>query len=157
MNRVYRYRLYPTAEQAAVLDRWLTMCRILYNKALWQRQGQWERHSQRVTFKDQTHALVGLKQDQPEHKEMPAGVLEDVLKRVDLAYKAFFRRCKTGDKPGYPRSKGEGWYKSITVPRSREFSLQPPEGSKRYSRLTIGQTKAQRAALGPLRIIGSLL
>jgi putative transposase len=74
-----------------------------------------------------------------------------VLNRVDLAYKAFFRRCKTGDIPGYPRTKGLGWYKSFTVTRSREFSLEVPAEGKKFGRLVIGETKRQRAAIGTLR------
>ena len=41
-------------------------------------------------------------------------VLQDALRRLDKAYKAFFRRVKTGDKPGFPRFKGEGRYRSMT-------------------------------------------
>lgn len=44
-------------------------------------------------------------------------VLQDVLHRVDRSYKNFFRRCKKGEKPGYPRFKGMGWYGSFTYPQ----------------------------------------
>jgi putative transposase len=33
---------------------------------------------------------------------------------VDLAFKAFFRRVKAGEKPGFPRFKGQGRYRSFT-------------------------------------------
>ncbi|MDD3621801.1 MAG: hypothetical protein PHQ81_05305, partial [Methanofollis sp.] len=33
--------------------------------------------------------------------------------RVDLAFKAYFRRVKAGENPGYPRFKGKGRYDSI--------------------------------------------
>lgn len=41
-------------------------------------------------------------------------MLQNVQVRVDLALKAFFRRVKSGEKPGYPRFKGKGRYDSIT-------------------------------------------
>lgn len=41
-------------------------------------------------------------------------VLQNVQERVDLAFKAFFRRVKAGEKPGYPRFRGYGWYDSFT-------------------------------------------
>ena len=41
-------------------------------------------------------------------------VLQNVQARVDLAFKAFFRRVKAGEKPGYPRFRGVGWYDSFT-------------------------------------------
>jgi len=44
-------------------------------------------------------------------------VLQDVLRRQDKSFKAFFRRIKNGEKPGYPRFKGVGWYKSFTYPQ----------------------------------------
>ena len=39
-----------------------------------------------------------------------------------LLFKLFFRRVKAGEKPGYPRFKGKGWYDSITYLQSG-FSL----------------------------------
>ena len=53
-------------------------------------------------------------------------MLQDVLRRLDKSFKAFFRRVKAGEKPGYPRFKGKGWYKSFTYPQVG-FKL---EGSK---------------------------
>jgi putative transposase len=45
-----------------------------------------------------------------------------VLRRVDKAYKAFFRRVTAGKTPGYPRYQGYGRYDSFTFPQSG-FSL----------------------------------
>ena len=36
------------------------------------------------------------------------------MRRLDKAYKAFFRRAKNGEAPGFPRFKGEGRYRSMT-------------------------------------------
>jgi len=44
--------------------------------------------------------------------------LQDVSTRIDLAFRAFFRRVKSGQKPGYPRFKGKGRYDSFTYPQS---------------------------------------
>jgi putative transposase len=44
--------------------------------------------------------------------------LQDVTKRVDLAFQAFFSRVKRGEKPGYPRFKGYGRYASFTYTQS---------------------------------------
>ncbi len=38
--------------------------------------------------------------------------------RLDLAFKAFFRRVKRGAKPGYPRFKGHGQLNSLTYPQN---------------------------------------
>ncbi|RQW81326.1 MAG: transposase [Methanothrix sp.] len=42
---------------------------------------------------------------------------QDVLRRLDKSFKAFFRRVKDEEMPGYPRFKGQGWYKSFTYPQ----------------------------------------
>jgi Probable transposase len=44
-------------------------------------------------------------------------VLQDVLHRLDRAFQAFFRRLKAGERPGYPRFRGSGWYDSFTYPQ----------------------------------------
>jgi putative transposase len=44
-------------------------------------------------------------------------VLQNVAVRIDLAFQAFFRRCKAGEEPGYPRFRGKGRYDSITFPQ----------------------------------------
>jgi putative transposase len=134
-HRVYRSRLYPTKTQERKLQQQLALSRRLYNKALWWREGAWQREKRRVTRRDQTYALVQLKSDFPEYAELSPGILVDVIKRVDLAFKAFFRRVRAGENPGHPRSKGPGWYKSITIPRRREFKLKYSPG-KRYGYLS---------------------
>ncbi len=44
------------------------------------------------------------------------GVARDVLRRVDKAFAAFFRRVKAGQKAGYPRFRSRHRYDSITFP-----------------------------------------
>ena len=41
---------------------------------------------------------------------------QDVLRRVDKTYQAFFRRVKAGEKPGFPRYRSSRRYDSITFP-----------------------------------------
>ncbi len=48
---------------------------------------------------------------------MNAQVLQDVVLRLDRAFKAFFRRLMNGEKPGYPRFKGRNRYHSFTFPQ----------------------------------------
>jgi putative transposase len=44
-------------------------------------------------------------------------MLQNVAVRIDLAFQAFFRRCKAGETPGYPRFRGQGRYDSLTFPQ----------------------------------------
>jgi putative transposase len=59
-----------------------------------------------------------LKQERTSLHEVHSQVMQNVAMRVDLAMKAFFRRCKAGEEPGYPRFKGRGHYDSFTFPQS---------------------------------------
>jgi putative transposase len=38
------------------------------------------------------------------------------LRRLDRSFQGFFKRVKAGQKPGYPRFKGRGWWDSIEWP-----------------------------------------
>jgi putative transposase len=44
-------------------------------------------------------------------------VLQDVLLRVERAYRASFGRVAAGEAPGYPRFQGRDRYHSFTSPR----------------------------------------
>jgi putative transposase len=51
-------------------------------------------------------------------------IVQNTCERVNLAFQAFWRRCKAGQNPGYPRFKGEGRYDSFTFKDpNRGFSL----------------------------------
>ena len=50
----------------------------------------------------------------PDLAEAPSQVLQDVVKRVDLALDSFFQRVEEGKKPGFPRFKSRFRYHSLT-------------------------------------------
>lgn len=45
-------------------------------------------------------------------------MLQEVAKRLQKAFDAFFRRIKQGEKPGFPRFQGKNRYNSLTYPQS---------------------------------------
>ena len=125
MKTAYKFRMYPTRQQALQLDQTLDTCRRLYNLALADRKAAYEVEGISRSYEDQAVLLVAEKRE-GNFKDVFSQVLQDVLRRLDKAFKAFFRRVKAGEKPGYPRFKGIGWYKSFTYPQVG-FKL---EGSK---------------------------
>ncbi len=66
---------------------------------------------------NQINTFLALKQGRPSLATVHSQVLQNVAMRLDLAFKAFFRRVKAGEKPGYPRFRGAGWYDSFTYPQ----------------------------------------
>ena len=102
-----------TAENASG---WLEICRTLYNVAFDQRRSVYRQFKQTITCIDQCNELPDLKKEFPEFKAVGSQVLQDVLERLDKAYKAFFRRVKQkGQKAGFPRFKGTDRYDSFTL------------------------------------------
>ena len=118
MFKSYRYRLYPTKSQCRTLERQLEVCRHLYNDTLAYRKDSWEKDHRQVSRFETQNRLPQLKISYPEYKEVHSLTLQNVVLRVELAFKAFFRRVKTGENPGYPRFKGRGRYDSITYSQS---------------------------------------
>ena len=116
--KTFRYRLRPTKAQEATLTEQLRLCRGLYNAALQERRDAYRKAKKTVTGYDQMKYLTEIKAALPEYAGVYSQVLQDVLKRLDKAFKAFFRRVKAGQTPGYPRFKGAGWYDSICYPQS---------------------------------------
>jgi len=60
--------------------------------------------------------------------------LQNVSDRLDKAYQNFFRRVKIGEKPGFPRFKGKGWYDSFTYPQSG-FSFSQDNSQLRLAKI----------------------
>ena len=138
--RTFQYRLYPTHAQATLLQQTLDECRWLYNHLLEKRKVAWEQGRVSLSYFDQCAFLPDLKDSRVSLKLVNAQVLQNVAGRIDLAFKAFFRRAKAGKKPGYPRFKGWGWYDSFTYPQVSGV-CKVEDGSVVLSR--VGQVKAK--------------
>jgi len=116
MERTYKYRIYPTPAQAEVLNWNILLCQRLYNSALEERIRAFQAGAS-VNFISQCRAATMLRKENPEYQNVYSHALQDVLRRIDNAYRAFFRRLKAGEKPGFPRFKSFRRYHSITYDR----------------------------------------
>ncbi len=134
MTRTYKYRLYPTTQQATTLTQWLTTCRWLYNTSLAERRDAWHTHQHSVSYYEQATQLQVVKKTNPFLKAVHSQVLQDTLRRLDKTFQNFFRRLKKGEKPGYPRFKGQYRYDSFTYPQSG-FSLEKNNKKLRLSKI----------------------
>jgi len=112
MKRAYKFRIFPTKNQEAKLNRTLSICRHLYNNALAERKRQIELNKLRrdfqvftwgkpewIRYEDQANDLASSKT--LEQKEVFSQVLQDVLRRLDKTFKNFYRGF------GFPRFKGQ--------------------------------------------------
>jgi len=114
MRKTFKYRLFTTRLQSDLLDVQLGEACRLYNAALQERRDAWK---QRVSINYYTQAN--------QLKEIRAAgdlglanfsCCQDILRRVNKTYEAFFRRVKRGEKAGYPRFKSRRRFDSITFP-----------------------------------------
>jgi putative transposase len=115
MRVTYKYRLYPTKAQSEFLSYQLREACDLYNCALQERRDAWKTCRKSINYYDQANQLRAMR------GENLIGLAnfsccQDVLRRLDKAFKAFFARCKRGSKPGFPRFRSSRRYDSITFP-----------------------------------------
>ena len=113
MRRTYRYRLYPTGRQAAALTLQLGEACDLYNAALEHRRRLWREHGVSVGLREQSAELKAMRADGLLDATVNFWSQQAVLKRLDRAFAAFYRRCKAGEKPGYPRFRSRRRYDTL--------------------------------------------
>jgi putative transposase len=134
----YQYRLKPTTEQKLVLNDWLRICRYWYNRQLSERFDWWERNR---TYTDRCPLICHLPElkDKPEFygqkKQLPiikqdlvsvswsgelldfnavaSQTLQEVCKRVELAFTRFISGDSKGKRSGKPRYKNTERFRSM--------------------------------------------
>lgn len=67
-------------------------------------------------YYSQKRTLPSLKKDRPWYQDIHAHVLQDCVKRVDLAFKRYLKGDCNGKRSGRPRFKGKVRYRSLTFP-----------------------------------------
>ena len=115
MIRTFRYPLKPNRAQELVLEEQLHFCQQLYNAALQERRDAYCRQHKSISRYAQQKSLTILRAEDEETRKIPVVVARSALHRVDEAYKGFFRRCKSGEKPGFPRFRSRDRYDSFSV------------------------------------------
>lgn len=108
----YKAKLSPSAVRKA--NGQLALLCELWNAALEERKTHWEKARKSVTLYDQQKQLTEIRKIRPEFGEMDCHATRSALRRLDLAFKAFYRRCQAGQAPGFPRFRSRARYDSIT-------------------------------------------
>lgn len=106
----YQFKLLPSKETQSLLWKHANRLNWLYNRFLNERI---ESYSARkvdnsvklITSYDQSKQLPILKSQKEfeDLKGIHSQVLQAVIKRLDIAYKAFFNKCKKKSTPGFPK------------------------------------------------------
>src|SRR5260221_1143897 len=143
-HKTFQYRLYLTNKQETTLTRWLGLCCETYNAALQERKDAYRMAGVSIGFSHQCAELPGCREVREDLTEVPSQILQDAVKRVDLAFDGFFRRVDAGEKPGFPRYKSRFRYDSMTFKQyGNNFALEAGSKTNRgpVIRAKLGQVK----------------
>ena len=95
--RAYKFLLRPTRHQIALLSALLEDTRQLYNAALEERREAWRMRRRSVSFYDQDAQLKEIrKADLEQYGRWAYSCERAVIRRLDRAFLAFYRRVKAG-------------------------------------------------------------
>ena len=129
----YTYRIYPSADQQAVMLKWLETCRRLYNRCLrdlkdWIASRKCSLYSCSLdreyimspdipfpSYLEQKRQLTQWKKTNPWLQSVHSQVTQDCVKRLHNTWEAFKTR-----KFGFPRFKKYGRYQSFLFPQFKE-------------------------------------
>ena len=115
MRKSFKYRVYPNAQQSEALVYQLREAADLYNCALEERISAWKVCRKSINYYDQANQLKQMR------IEGLIGIAnysscQDVLRRLNNTFSAFFSRLKSGKKPGFPRFKPSRRWDTLTFP-----------------------------------------
>ncbi|MEV6697451.1 transposase [Streptomyces sp. NPDC051453] len=119
MMRAYKFLMRPTVRQTQALGEMLRDHCSLYNGALQERRDAY-RHVSKTSIKygQQSVQLKDIRSFDPERQgRWSFSSQQATLRRLDKAFAAFFRRVKSGEKPGYPRFRGVNWFDTVEFPK----------------------------------------
>ncbi|WP_405477450.1 RNA-guided endonuclease InsQ/TnpB family protein [Streptomyces canus] len=147
VKRAFKYRFYPTGEQAAELSRTFGCVRLVYNKALEERTRAWYGEQRRISYVQSSAALTEWKKTEELAflTEVSSVPLQQALRHLQAAFGNFFAkrakfpryksRKKSRASAEYTRSAftwrdGQLTLAKMTEPLDIRWSRPLPEGTE---------------------------
>ncbi len=150
MQKTYKQRIYPSNAQKTKLEETLALCCELYNAALQERREAYKVSKTSINYHAQAIQLPEIKTLREDIRGIHSQVLQDVLKRLDKAFDAFFRRVKTKEKAGFPRFRSRFRYNSFTFPQTG-FAIE--SGKLKLSKIGKVKIKLHRPIEGKIKTL----
>lgn len=149
--QAFKYRIYPTDEQIEVIERTFKCCRFVWNHFLERTSKIYDRRQESMSKFDCMKVLTEMRERWPWLEDCGCSAERYAIVNLFEARKAFFRRIKAGEKPGYPK------FKSARCP-SQSFTtagtiyvtdecIQVPFGSQ-YQKINKVKRGSGRPAVG---------
>src|SRR5262245_41741050 len=152
VKKNFKYRLYPSAAQTIALDTQLAEACRLYNAALQERRDAYRMAGKSLNYCDQANQLKDIRAA-GDLGLINAQCAQDVLRRLDKAFKAFFTRTKRGQTPGYPRFRSASRYDSITFPTYGDGAKLLDNGKLRVQGVGQVKLKLHRPIEGTIKTV----
>jgi putative transposase len=103
----------------------------LYNAGLQQRIEAYRRQGKSLRYVDQANELKAVRLADERLASFSYSAEQQVLRRLDKAFAAFFRRLKAGEKPGFPRFRATARYHAadfrvgdgLTIRKSKRIGI----------------------------------
>lgn len=114
-DAAYRFRFYPTQDQADLLVRTFGCVRVVYNRARVAREEAWTQRKESIGFRQTNALLTQLKKD-PDFawlNDVSSIPLQQCLRHLDSAYRNFFRKTAR-----YPRFRSKDGKQSAEFTKS---------------------------------------
>lgn len=141
INKAYKFKLKLNQTQEIRINRMIGSCRWVYNIAKETKENAYNLHGVHLSAFDLIKQLPPLKEEAIFLKEVSADSLQDVIERLDKAYKAFYKGA------GFPKWARKEQYNSITFKSVKKHT------HNRVKLPNIGSVKyfASRDIVGELR------
>jgi putative transposase len=152
IRKTFRFRLYPTKAQVAGLESQLSEACRLYNAALQERRDAWHINRKSLNYYDQANQLKEIRAN-GDLALANFSACQDVLRRVDKTFKAFFARVRRGVKAGFPRFKSQSRFDSFTFPSYGDGCRMLDSGKLRLQGIGLAKVKLHRPVDGKIKTV----
>lgn len=153
MRKAYKYRLYPNRIQSDALDAMLESHRRLYNLALRERRDVYESEKHSVSYYEQSARFKETRPALSSFAALNFSSAQATLRRLDKAFKAFFRCVKSGDAPGYPRFKPQDRFRTVEFSKYGNGCLLKDNGRLYLQNIGHIKVKLHRPVEGAIKTV----
>lgn len=148
ISKAYRFRLYPNREQQILINKTFGCARFIYNHYLAKSIEDYEAAGKSKSYNQNSADSTQLKKELTWLGEVDSWAITNALKDLDTAYSNFFRRCKNGEKPGFPRFKKKSHRQSYRTTNPNKYKLNIKDGRIRLPKLGFVKFKQDREIEG---------
>lgn len=115
INRAYKTELDPNNKQKSCFRKCAGAARFVYNWGLRDRIERYERGEKTNMYEQKKRFNALKKTEYTWICDVPYELQSEAFSHLDKAYQNFFRRLKSGEKPGFPNFKKRGVRESFTL------------------------------------------